>query len=144
MIIENLKSEKLLTLKENYVLIEMSYINPPIQLFDIIFELRLSGYKLVMAHPERYPFYFSKNFEDYKKLIENGSKFQLNLNSVFGYYGKAIQKVALDLLDQNMITYVGTDAHHHNHVHSLSGILPLNKKQNFALEKVIENNKLLD
>ena len=141
---ENVKSEKLLTLKENYILIEMSYINPPIQLYDIIFELRLSGYKLIIAHPERYPFYFSKNFEDYKKLAENGCQFQLNLNSVFGYYGKVVQKVALDLLDQNIITYVGTDAHHHNHVDSLSSILPLDKKQNLALEKVIENNKLFD
>ena len=34
------KSEPLLTLKDNYVLVEMSYINPPINLYDILFELR--------------------------------------------------------------------------------------------------------
>lgn len=50
------KSEKLLTLKDNYVLVEMSYLNPPIQLYDIIFELQVAGYKPVLAHPERYVF----------------------------------------------------------------------------------------
>lgn len=141
---ELFKKEKLLTLKDNYILIEMSYVNPPIQLHEILFELRLNGYKLIMAHPERYPFYYSKSFTDYKKMIESGCKFQLNLNSVFGYYGKPVQKVALELLDQNMITYVGTDAHHHNHVNSLKRILPLEKKQLIALEKVIENNKFFE
>lgn len=34
---KRLNTEKLLTLKENYILIEMSYLSPPIQLFDIIF-----------------------------------------------------------------------------------------------------------
>ena len=46
------KSEKLLTLKDNYVLVEMSYINAPIQLYDIIFELQVAGYIPVLAHPE--------------------------------------------------------------------------------------------
>jgi len=141
---ESIKNEKLLTLKGNYILIEMSYVNPPIQLYEILFELRLAGYKLVLAHPERYPFYYSKSFTDFKKLLDNGCKFQLNLNSLFGYYGKPTQKVALDLLEQNMITYVGTDAHHHNHVNSLSRELPLNKNQLQILEKVIENNKFFD
>ena len=141
---DSLKHENLLTLKDNYVLIEMSYINPPIQLYDILFELRLAGYKIILAHPERYPFYYSKSFSDYKKLLENGCKFQLNLNSIFGYYGKSTQKVAFDLLEQNMITFVGTDVHHQNHVDSLSRELPLNKIQLQALATTIENNKFFD
>ena len=36
---ELIKKEKLLTLKNNYVLVEMSYLNPPIQLFEILSEL---------------------------------------------------------------------------------------------------------
>ena len=59
--------EKLLTLKENYVLVEISYLNPPIQLFDILFELQLAGYQPVLAHPERYSFYHH-SLNSYKKL----------------------------------------------------------------------------
>ena len=33
------KQEPLLTLKDNYLLVEMSYLNAPIQLYDIIFEI---------------------------------------------------------------------------------------------------------
>jgi protein-tyrosine phosphatase len=51
-----MESEKLLTLKDNYLLVEMSYINPPMQLYDIIFDIRIAGYQPVLAHPERYIF----------------------------------------------------------------------------------------
>ncbi|HQF49023.1 MAG TPA: histidinol phosphatase, partial [Flavobacterium alvei] len=75
------QSEKLLTLKSNYVLVEMSYINPPIQLYSILFDLQVAGYIPVLAHPERYNF-FHKNFEEYNKLINAGCLLQLNLLSV--------------------------------------------------------------
>ena len=58
-----IQTEPLLTLKDNYVLVEMSYINAPLQLYDIIFELQVAGYKPVLAHPERYNFYHNK-FEE--------------------------------------------------------------------------------
>lgn len=61
------QSEELLTLKDNYVLVEMSYLNAPIQLYDIIFDLQVAGYKPVLAHPERYVFYHH-NFQEYQKL----------------------------------------------------------------------------
>src|SRR3970040_2961629 len=51
------QSHQLLTLKDNYVLVEMSYINAPIQLYSIIFDLQVAGYIPVLAHPERYLFY---------------------------------------------------------------------------------------
>jgi tyrosine-protein phosphatase YwqE len=51
------QSGELLTLKDNYVLVEISYTNPPIQLYAIIFDLRVAGYIPVLAHPERYIFY---------------------------------------------------------------------------------------
>ena len=62
-----LKTEPLLTLKDNYVLIEMSYINAPIQLYEIIFDLQVAGYIPMLAHPERYNFYHN-NFAEYYKL----------------------------------------------------------------------------
>jgi protein-tyrosine phosphatase len=64
------KEEPLLTLKDNFVLVEMSYINPPLQLYDFIFELQLAGYKPVLAHPERYLYYFN-NFKEYFKSAFN-------------------------------------------------------------------------
>jgi tyrosine-protein phosphatase YwqE len=73
---------------DNYVLVEMSYINAPIQLYSILFDLQVAGYIPVLAHPERYLFYH--NFNEYVKL-RAGCLFQLNLLSVVGYYGPSLQ-----------------------------------------------------
>ena len=55
--LQRLQTEPLLTLKDNYVLIEMSYLNPPLAPKEIIFEIQLKGYQPLLAHPERYLFY---------------------------------------------------------------------------------------
>ena len=109
------KSGPLLTLKKNYVLVEMSYINPPIQLYSILFDLQVAGYIPVLAHPERYLFYHH-NMEEYNKLKSAGCLFQLNLLAVVGYYGDAVTKVAEKLLQKGMYSFVGSDVHHDNHI----------------------------
>ena len=116
---ELLHSQPLLTLKENYVLVEMSYINPPIQLYDILFDLQVAGYRPVLAHPERYIFYHH-NFAEFQKLKHAGCFFQLNLLSIVGYYGIDIAMMAKKLLKGGMIDYVGSDVHHHNHIAAFS------------------------
>lgn len=114
---KRLETEKLLTLKGNFVLIEMSYLNPPIQLYDIIFEIQLAGYTPILAHPERYTFYHN-NFSEYEKLKKTGCLFQLNLLSTVDYYGKNISSIADKLLQKGMIDFVGSDVHHLNHIQS--------------------------
>lgn len=113
------QEEKLLTLKDNHVLVEMSYINPPIQLFDILFELQVAGYQPVLAHPERYNFYHN-NFEAYKKLKKAGCLFQANLLSTVGYYGEHVTKTVEKLFKNDMIDFTGSDIHHKNHIASFS------------------------
>jgi tyrosine-protein phosphatase YwqE len=113
------QSQSLLTLKENYVLVEMSYINAPIQLFDILFDLQVAGYKPVLAHPERYNFYHN-NFAEYQKLKKAGCLFQLNLLSVVGYYGEKVAKTAQKLLSEGMIDFTSSDTHHQKHIDAFS------------------------
>lgn len=113
----NLQNEKLLTLKDNYILVEMSYINAPIQLYKIIFDIQLAGYIPVLAHPERYSFYH-KNFDEYDKLKKAGCRFQLNLLALVGYYGSEINKTANQLLKKGMYDFTGTDVHHNKHIKS--------------------------
>lgn len=131
------QDEKLLPLKENYVLIEMSYLNAPIQLYDIIFEIQIQGYKPILAHPERYLFY-ANNFDEFYKLKKSGCLFQLNLLSTTGYYGIGVTKIAQKLLDANLYDFVGSDVHHQKHIKSLSTKLILKNHQN--LVPLIANN----
>ena len=113
--VQQFQRETLLTLKENYVLVEMSYFNAPIQLYSILFDLQVAGYTPVLAHPERYLFYHN-NFSEYLKLKKAGCLFQLNLLSVVGYYGEVFFQIAKKLLKNGMIDYVGSDVHHKNHI----------------------------
>ncbi len=118
------KNQSLLTIKDNYVLVEMSYINAPIQLYEIIFDLQLSGYKPVLAHPERYNFYHS-NFNEYYKLKKAGCLFQLNLLSVVGYYGESVTKTAQRLLSEGLIDFASSDTHHQKHIDAFEGKVQL-------------------
>lgn len=136
--IENFKSNPLLTIKDNFVLVEMSFLNPPIQLHEYLFELQLAGYQPVLAHPERYSFYHS-NFKDFEKLKKMGLKFQLNLLSTVGYYGPDVTKASDNLLKAGFIDFVGSDIHHKQHIDSFARKIVI--KETKAIEIAIENNQ---
>ena len=100
--------EAFLTFGDNYILVELSFMQPPNNLFDIIFKLQLEGYKVVLAHPERYQYYEQ---EDYKELINRGVLLQINLLSLIGYYSSQIQTKTKELIAHNQVSFVGTDCH---------------------------------
>lgn len=135
---KHFQDEKLLTLKDNYVLVEMSYINAPLHLYNILFDLQVAGYIPVLAHPERYVFYH-KNFSEYEKLKKAGCLFQLNLMAVIGYYGKEITKTAEELLKKGMYDFVGTDVHHDKHISTLEQKIKI--KSIDSLKQTITNNQ---
>jgi tyrosine-protein phosphatase YwqE len=129
---------EILTLKDNYVLVEMSYLNPPIHLYDIIFDLQVAGYKPVLAHPERYVFYHN-HFDEYLKLKNAGCLFQLNLLSTVGYYGSSVTEASKKLLAKGLIDFVGSDAHHKKHIESFNQKVLLKDLQ--PLKDAIANNQ---
>jgi protein-tyrosine phosphatase len=130
------KDAKLLTLKDNLVLVEMSYFSAPINLYEILFQLQLKGYKPVLAHPERYHFYHT-DFKSYYKLKQAGCLFQLNLLSLTEHYGKDVKKISKTLLKENLYDFVGTDAHHQNHLEML---LKIGTKSNLKKIKLLTEN----
>jgi tyrosine-protein phosphatase YwqE len=132
------QSEKLLTLKDNFVLVEMSYINPPIQLYSILFDMQVAGYIPVLAHPERYLFYHN-NLEEYKKLKTAGCHFQLNLTSTVGYYGESITHIANKLLQKGFYDFVGSDVHHDKHIAAYEQNVKI--KELTPLKEIIANNQ---
>lgn len=136
---ELFQSKPLLTLKDNYVLVEMSYLNPPIQLFEIIFQLHVAGYIPILAHPERYAFYHN-DFEMYKKLKKAGCYFQINLLSSVGYYGKEVALTAQKLLKNEMIDFAGSDIHHKNHIDAFSRKVIVKDYEN--LVEIMKNNSI--
>ena len=133
-----LKEEKLLTFGNNYLLFEISYMNPPDNLFHIIFEMQLQGYKPVLAHPERYNFWH-KEFEKYEAFIDKGVLLQMNINSLTGYYSHSTKKIAEQMIDKNMISLLGTDCHHMGHINLVKQVI-----YEPYLEKLVGSGTLLN
>ena len=91
-----------------HLLVETSYFNPPMGLQNILLRIKAKGYFPILAHPERYQ-YMAES--DYQKLKSMNILFQLNQFSLFGLYGKEVQKRAKTLQKQGMYNYIGTDLH---------------------------------
>jgi tyrosine-protein phosphatase YwqE len=111
----------ILVLKDRYILVEMSYFNAPIHLYEQLFQIQLKGYQPILAHPERYAFYH-QDFEQYHALKKAGCLFQLNLLALTPHYGQNVQKTALRLLKAGLYDFVGSDVHHQRHLELLPAI----------------------
>lgn len=133
-----LKNRDLFTLNKNYVLVEMSYFQPPINLENIIFDIKTHGYIPVLAHPERYSFYH-KSLDYYERLKQLGCLFQLNLLSLSEHYGKHVEKTAKHLINNQMIDFVGSDVHKIQHITKLSKLRVDNIKIYNQLKDVFKN-----
>lgn len=104
--------EQLLTFGDNYVLVEMSMILREKKLEEAFFEMRLRGYRPVLAHVERYPYLFDKQqLDEYEKLRDADVHLQVNLRSFTGNYGEIQKRIARVLAEHRMISFLGTDLH---------------------------------
>jgi len=140
-LLKRIEEKSLLTLKDNYVLVEMSFISAPNDLYEIIFQLQINEYIPVLAHPERYFFLFN-NFDEYNKLHKHGVKLQLNLLSATGYYGKDILDISNNLLKNDLITFVGSDIHSQKHINNIKEKVKI--KEIKKLKKTIDANMIFN
>lgn len=116
--LKKITASKLLTFGNNYVLFELSYINVPRNLEETIKELLEAGYKPILAHPERYP-YWHADLEHFHNVVSLGCDLQLNTISLTGYYGKQVRKAAEMLVDEKLVSFIGSDMHHLKHANAL-------------------------
>jgi len=126
---------------KNYVLFEFSHImSPTIDIDSLVYELFLKDYIPILAHPERY-IYWHFNLDRFRELKEMGVLFQLNLNSLSGYYGMEIQKCARWLLKNSYIDFVGSDVHHKTHLKNLKRVLSSSiYKKLFEVNNILNNS----
>ena len=135
---ELLNKRDILTFGDNYLLFEMSYSQKPVHLESAIHEMKVAGYRPVLAHPERYLF-MHKDFSIYERLKEQGVLFQVNLNSFNGYYSKSVQKVVLKILEEGWIDFIGSDTHKAKQLEYLSKNL-----DSKIMSKIFEKNSILN
>lgn len=132
------QNEPLLTLHGKYVLFETSYMNKPAQLHRAIFLMRSLGYIPVLAHPERYTYLYS-SFDLFKEIYEMDVLFQINLNSLAGYYSKSAKAYAEKLIDNKMVDFVGTDCHGKRHLDVLATVKKTGYYQKLQKLNILNN-----
>ena len=133
-----IKEKNILTFGDGYVLFELPFMSEPPNLQEIIFDFQMAGYKPILAHPERYGFWY-RNFEKYEELKARGVLMQLNLLSLTGHYSPDTKKVAEKMIAANLIDGIGTDCHRIEHLLQFEDNLTLK-----YLHQVVEKEDLLN
>ena len=105
---QRLDEDDLLPYDDRCLLVETSYFNPPINLWEMLKKIGTKKYYPILAHPERYEY---MEEEDYERLIRMDVEFQLNLPSIVGMYGHKAQSKAIWLLKKNYYQRCGSDVH---------------------------------
>lgn len=108
---EKLESGKLCTMNgTEFVLIEFSPFEEYIYIRNAAEELLGMGYRPILAHAERYACMREK--ADYiRELKAMGCKIQVNAGSITGQDGRKTAKLARRFLKEEIVDYLGTDAH---------------------------------
>ncbi|MDR0700642.1 MAG: hypothetical protein LBG28_15705 [Tannerella sp.] len=137
---EQHKEDGLITYAGRHVLVETSYMLPPVNFVKLLEQSAVDGYSLVLAHPERY--IYMEEF-DYKYLKRQGISFQLNFLSMTGAYGNNAQKKADKLLKNGYYDYAGSDFHRLKRHEDGFFAATLTKKQIAAIRELFNNNDRL-
>ncbi|MCG7856200.1 histidinol phosphatase [Flavihumibacter sediminis] len=133
------KKEPLLTLKGNLVLVEFSFVSLPFDWKQVFFDLQVNGYQPVLAHPERYT-YLAAQPAIFHEITDMGVLLQVNLNSLTGYYGKPSLHLAQFLSKHKLISFLGTDLHHHRHLDALRQSKQLMEN----IQPILDSGKMLN
>lgn len=106
---------------------------------EVIYSLKIKGYKTIVAHPERYEYL---DFQDLIKIKKEGGIFQVSALHLVKKGSKNAQKIAQKLLKLDMIDVVASDMHHKGHIHTMKdAYLYVEKKKgiDYARRLFIDN-----
>jgi protein-tyrosine phosphatase len=110
-----IERNEILSFGSNFVLMEFGFLSPSQYEAQALFNLQVSGYVPVIAHYERYPYYFG-DFKKVDALRERNIQIQVNLNSLTGHYGPGVKKMAEQLIKNKQVDFLGTDCHRIEHL----------------------------
>ena len=108
---ELVKQNEISTLGDSrYLLIELPVMNEYLGLEDYLFRLRDMGYKIIIAHPERY-YYFKNDFNKLLNMCKQGIYFQGNYMSLYGTYGKSVKDLFIKIIRHHAYSFMASDVH---------------------------------
>ena len=137
-------ADHLIPMPGNHILLENSFQQELMNLDDLLFDMQVKGYKTILAHPERYP-YYSRRRKRYEQLHNAGAKFQVNILSFTGYFGEEARESALWFVRNGMIDYLGSDMHNVKHAHIIMDYIKSKEWRKMApeIEQTVKNDLII-
>ncbi|MFO7948559.1 MAG: CpsB/CapC family capsule biosynthesis tyrosine phosphatase [Armatimonadota bacterium] len=104
-------SDELLTLNESrYLLAELPFYGGIEGVEQQIFQISVSGYRVVLAHPER-----AQACQNDPGLLETlryrGCLAQINVGSIIGSEGRRVRRMCRQWLEDGLVDVIASDAH---------------------------------
>jgi protein-tyrosine phosphatase len=96
--------------RDDTLLVETPYVGWPLDLADRLFRLRVHGFRVVLAHPERNADVQARP-ELLEPIVGAGTLVQLTASSVDGRLGANSKRCSHVLLDRGLAHLVASDAH---------------------------------
>ncbi|MFA5542981.1 MAG: CpsB/CapC family capsule biosynthesis tyrosine phosphatase [Bacilli bacterium] len=104
---KNLLNGELVTFNNSvYCLVEYP-MHEETEIEETLYNIRVKGYKPILAHPERYKFLDSNKV----RQIRLNALIQVNTTSILGLHGKKIKKFAFELMKLNLVDFISSDCH---------------------------------
>lgn len=106
-----LKDKIALTLNEtSYILVEFPRDSVPVFADELFNNLIKSGYKVILAHPERNK-QLMDGIEEVGRYVDKGIYIQIDKGSLRGDFGKYPCNASESLLNQGLVHFVATNSH---------------------------------
>jgi protein-tyrosine phosphatase len=111
-LVQRVKEGQATTLNDNgrTVLLELSLSQYPVELENLVFQMKLAGLQVLFAHPERIR-YFQDDIRRYEALVQLGGYGQITTGSVLGTFGSEAKRFSEELLRRGLIHVLASDAH---------------------------------
>jgi protein-tyrosine phosphatase len=111
-LVERVRDGRAPTLGDNgkTLLLELSLTQYPVELENLVFQLKLAGIDPVFAHPERIR-YFQDDVKRYAAVVRLGAYGQITTGSVTGVFGSATREFTEELLRKRLVHVLATDSH---------------------------------
>jgi protein-tyrosine phosphatase len=94
----------------DYLLVELPFQTIPPYADEFIYQMQLRGKNPIIAHPARH-MKLMAHPEILRNWLDKGVLLQCNGGSFTGFFGKHVQANAQMLLRNNMVHFIGSDAH---------------------------------
>lgn len=110
--IEDYEQGKLLPLNKEtkYIFVELPFRNVPRYTEQLLFEIQLKGLVPIIVHPERNLAILERPEMLYHYVVK-GALTQITAASIAGYFGSKIKKFTGQLIENNLVHFVASDAH---------------------------------